>query len=114
MYTIERYQFGNIIISGSAYQSDIVIFPDHIQDHWWREKGHQLTLKDLENVIDYHPDVLYIGTGMYGLMRVDRLIINQLQEKCIKHIFFNKTNKICEEYNKEKTPNKIAALHLTC
>ncbi len=114
MNMIEKYQFGKIIINGLTYQSDILVFPDHVQDRWWREQGHHLTLPDLESVIDYHPDVLYIGTGMYGLMHVNRLVVKQLKERGIKNIFINNTKKICEEYNKEKSPNKVAALHLTC
>ena len=114
MNVIEKYQFGGITINSLTYQKDIIIFPDHVQDQWWREKGHFLEISDLENVINYRPDVLFIGTGMYGLMRVDDILLKELKEKGIKKILVGKTKKVCEEYNKETTIKKVAALHLTC
>jgi len=114
MNIIEKYQFGRITINGLTYQKDIIIFPDHVQDQWWREKGHFLKITDLESVIHYKPDALFIGTGMYGLMHIDDSFINQLKENGIKKILIDKTKKICEEYNKEQLTKKVAALHLTC
>ncbi len=114
MNIIEKYQFGKIIINNLSYQKDIIIFPDYVQDQWWREKGHFLKLSDLESVIDYRPDILFIGTGMYGLMHVGDDVIKRLQEKGIKKILVEKTKKACEEYNKEETNKKVAVLHLTC
>ncbi len=114
MNFIEKYKFGKITINGISYQKDIIIFPDYIQDQWWREEGHFLKISDLESVIHYKPYVLFIGTGMYGLMRVDDFVINKLKENGLKKVIVEKTKKACEEYNKEQTSKKVAALHLTC
>jgi hypothetical protein len=32
MNTIVKYQFGKIIINGSSYKTDVIVFPDHVQD----------------------------------------------------------------------------------
>ncbi len=114
MYTIEKYQFGKVIINGLTYRTDIIIFPNVIQDKWWREEGHLLTIHDLEDVINSKPDVLIIGTGKYGLMKIDNNLIEELKNLDIKKVIIEKTKKACDYYNKESTLNKVAALHLTC
>jgi hypothetical protein len=114
MNIIEKYQFGKIIINGSSYYTDVIIFPDFVQDNWWREKGHFLDISDLESVIKYKPDVLIIGTGMYGLMNIENILIQKLNEHGIKNIIVEKTKEACEIYNKETSLKKVAALHLTC
>jgi len=113
---IDNYQFGEIIINGISYHTDVIIFPDKIYDHWWRSKGHILDITDLELVIHYKykPDILFIGTGMYGLMRVDKNFIQKIKEFGINRIVAGKTKTICEHFNKEKSPKKVAALHLRC
>ena len=111
---IENCHFGEITISGISYSKDLIIFPDKIYDHWWRSKGHFLSIKDLGIVIHYKPDILFIGTGMYGLMKTDKNIIHQLKETGIKRINIGKTKIMCEHYNNEKSLKKVAALHLTC
>ena len=114
MNIIDKYQFGKIIVNGTTYQNDIIIFPDYVQDQWWRKKGHNLQISDLDSVINFKPEVLFIGTGMYGLMQVGDLVIKKLKDFGINKIFVDKTKKVCEEYNLEKVLQKIAALHLTC
>jgi len=32
---IESYKFGEIIINGKKYSSDLIIFEDYIYDSWW-------------------------------------------------------------------------------
>ena len=50
MNTIDSYQFGEIVISGKEYSSDVIIFPDRVIDNWWRETGHELCLEDITEV----------------------------------------------------------------
>ena len=114
MKIIEKYQFGKIMVSGSRFNTDLIIFPDHIQDNWRRREGHLLKITDLESVINYHPDVLIIGTGMYGLMKIDRDLIQLLKDFNIKRIIIEKTKKACLYYNNETLQKKVAALHLNC
>lgn len=114
MNIIKNCQFGKINIGEETYNSDILLFQDRVLDNWHREKGHLLNIKDLEDVIAFRPDILIIGNGMYGLMHVNNKIINILKEKGIKKVLVLRTKKACEEYNKEKSNKKAAALHITC
>jgi len=114
MNVIEKYQFGKIIINGSSYYSDVIVFPDFVQDNWWRGEGHFLKISDLESIIKYKPDVLIIGTGMYGLMNIENTLIQELNKYGIRNIIVEKTKEACEIYNNESCSKKVAALHLTC
>ena len=70
MNTIDSYRFGEIVINGKKYSSDVLIFPDRVRDNWWRKTGHELRLEDIAEVITENPEVLVVGTGASGLMKV--------------------------------------------
>ncbi len=112
---IEKYSFGSITINGKEYTKDVIVYPDTVFSPWWREEGHSLSLKDLKEVIDFNPDLLIIGTGAHGIMKVPEEIIKKLNEKSIKTIIA-KTGEAVELYNKKAQDNinVIACLHLTC
>jgi hypothetical protein len=113
--TIEKYNFGSIIIDANEYTKDVIIFPDKVLYPWWREEGHSLSLKDLEEVIKLNPTILIIGTGAYGVMNVPAETLKILKEKNIETITA-KTADAVELYNEyiQKKQNVIACLHLTC
>jgi len=111
---IEFYSFGQIIINGVQYTSDLIIYPNHINSNWWRKEGHNLYKEDLEDVIKEKPEIIIVGTGYYGLMKVNLELIEYLESININMII-NKTKDACLEYNNiYKDKKVIAALHLTC
>lgn len=111
---IEYYSFGKIIINGLQYNSDLIIYHNYIDSKWWRREGHKLYKEDLEKAINTKPEIIIVGTGYYGLMKVSTDLIEYL--KSIKiNIIALKTKDACQEYNKiYKDKQVIAALHLTC
>lgn len=112
---IENYNFGQILINGKKYNSDLIIFKDHIYDTWWRKEGHNLCIDDIREIINKKPDILIIGTGCYGLMKVPKELIENIKLSGIKQVIVKKTGEACTEYNKLYKKNKIiAAFHLTC
>ncbi len=111
---INTYNFGSITINNQKYTKDLIIYPDRITSGWQRKKGHFLTEDDIIEVIDYKPEVLIIGTGASGLMKVDDNLKEKLKSLGIKTII-NKTTEAVEEYNRiYKDKKVVAALHLTC
>ena len=58
MDTIDSYQFGEIVISGKKYLSDVIIFHDRVIDNWWRKTGHELCPDDITEVFEGNPEVL--------------------------------------------------------
>ena len=114
MNVIDSYRFGEITISGKKYSSDVVIFPDKIRDSWWRKTGHQLCMEDIAEVITENPEVLVVGIGASGLMKVLPEVEQATQAQGIKLIVAN-TDKACNTYNQLSHSHRlVAALHITC
>ena len=114
MNKIDSYHFGQIVIDGKSYSSDVIIFPDRVQDIWRRNKSHELTLEDIRGAINENPEVLIVGTGASGLMRVLPDVQKELEARDIK-LIMEPTNEACDIYNQLSHSQKVvAALHLTC
>ncbi|MHC4661426.1 MAG: Mth938-like domain-containing protein [Planctomycetota bacterium] len=114
MPQIESYSFGRIKVSGKAYSSDIIITPAGVIDNWWRKEGHSLHPKDLDAVIAAAPEILVIGCGVSGILKVPAKTRKWISEKGIELIDLP-TGEACDRYN-ELASKKIvvAGLHLTC
>lgn len=111
---IESYHFGQITINGNKYSRDVIIFPDHVEDGWWRREGHRLSLEDLQEVFEVKPEVLVIGTGYSGLMKVPQDVRDYVTTKNIELVVEN-TRRACQTYNRLCQSKKVlAAFHLTC
>ncbi|MHA1608893.1 MAG: MTH938/NDUFAF3 family protein [Candidatus Njordarchaeales archaeon] len=115
MPIIEDYEFGEIVIGGQKYRSDVIVFPDKVLDDWWRIEGHSLHKEDLFEILEYKPEILVIGTGYYGRMEVPLELIKELEEEGIRVIVADTKNavRIYNDYLK-KGAKVVAALHLTC
>ncbi len=112
--TIDSYQFGLIVVSGQKYISDVIIFPDRVSDNWWRKTGHQLCLKDIADIINEGLEVLIVGTGASGLMKVLPEVERSVKTQGIK-LIVEATDKACHTYNHIcHSQRVVAALHITC
>jgi len=109
---IEGYKFGKIKINGEVYTDDVILLGDEVKEGWWRKKGHQLSIEDLQEIIDYDPELLIIGTGSAGRLTVP----DSMKTKVDFKILFYPTEKACKVYNKKlsKHENIAGAFHLTC
>ena len=114
MNIIESYQFGLIVVNGKKYTSDVIILPDSVKDNWWRKTGHQLCLEDIVDVMTGNPEVLVVGTGASGLMKV-LPEVQQSAETQGMQLIAEPTDKACKIYNQLcHSQRAIAALHITC
>jgi len=111
---IDSYKFGVIIINGRRHSSDVIIHPDRVKDDWWRKEGHQLCIDDLEDVVEENPDVIVVGKGNPGLMKVLPETEDFVKSRGIK-LIVQSTEEACKTYNQLSSSQKvIALLHLTC
>ncbi len=115
MNIIEEYDFGRIRVSGKTFFRDLIVFPDEILPNWWRREGHNLCMDDLQAVLERKPEILVIGNGYSGVMRVPKDIIEKIEDMGIRVIVRN-TREAVKEYNRLAREGKrvAAALHLTC
>jgi len=102
------------MVDGSAYTSDVILYPDRIDDSWWREQGHELSTRDIAEIVAAEPKRLIVGTGQSGLMKV----LPETQKLCDDsgiELIVLPTSQACDRYNDEDDKDAtVAALHLTC
>jgi hypothetical protein len=111
---IDSYRFGEIVIDGKHYTSDVIVFPDRIKAGWWREEGHSLSLADLDEVLREPPEVLIIGLGADSRMDVPAETRRALERIGIR-VMAENTGAACQSYNHLRGKKTVvAALHLTC
>jgi len=112
---IDRYDFGHIDIEGRSYDADVIVFPDHVQERWWRQEGHRLAPEDLASVLAEKPEVLIVGTGYYGRLRVPEESLDALRNAGVS-VRIEKTGEAVAEFKRMQGEYAriVAALHLTC
>ena len=108
---IESYSFGKYIIDGKEHEYDIKIINNQVKK--WR--NHNMSKEDIIDLVEAKPELIIIGTGAYGVIKVSEDIKEYIKSKDI-HLIIEKTGRACEEYNKaEKKGIKVAAIfHGTC
>ncbi|MDH5754188.1 MAG: Mth938-like domain-containing protein [Candidatus Bathyarchaeota archaeon] len=114
---IDSYDFGVIVINGKRYTSDVIVFPERVIDGWWRREGHRLCVEDLKEIFkrEPKPEVLVVGTGYYGLVKVSPEVENALKSHGIE-LVAQPTREACQTFNELLKSNRRVAgtFHLTC
>ena len=112
---IDDYDFGWMVIDGQRYDQDLIIAGDKVIPNWWRQEGHSLALADLEAVLAVAPDLLVVGTGETGRMRIPRETREALGEKGIVLEAYD-TAAAINRFNQLTAAgrNVSGAFHLTC
>ena len=108
------YEFGRMNIDGREYTSDLTLFPDRVKGNWWRKEGHKLLKEDLVEIIEAKPEVLVVGTGYSGLVKIPKETENFVRSMGIE-LIAEPTEKAVRHYNElSKVKRVLAAFHLTC
>lgn len=112
---IDRYEFGRITIDGVEYTSDCLIVGDTVHRNWWRKQGHLLSPDDIRPILERKPDMLVVGCGASGMMKIDPATRRALEQSRIV-IDARDTRGAAERFNalSDEGANVAAALHLTC
>ena len=112
---IDSYSFGVIKIDGTEYTSDLIVLHKKIKADWWRKQGHSLVPDDLTDILEFKPDVLVVGKGASGMMKVPADTEKFIQDQGIE-LIAEKTSRACEIFNEkiEKSTKVAGAFHLTC
>jgi hypothetical protein len=111
---IDDYRFGHLVVDGQSYERDAIILPNRVLAGWWRKEGHALHREDLGAVFEARPEVLVVGQGAYGRMRVTAEASQSLESAGIE-VIAQPTEQACRTYNRLRVHRSTAAaLHLTC
>lgn len=112
---IERYSFGQIVIQGEMYTSDLLIVRGQVIPGWWRVSGHRVEPEDLTQVLAAEPEILVLGKGSPGMMKASDSLRSVLKEQNIE-LIEQDTAKAAKTFNRmlQKGKNVAAGFHLTC
>jgi hypothetical protein len=112
---IENYTFGNIIVDGVTYTSDIKIVRKTVVPNWWRQSGHRVGVADVSDVLDADPDILVLGKGEPGLMTSQKSLRDILYQHNIALIEENTTTAV-STFNRllKEGKNVAGGFHLSC
>lgn len=112
---IDSYSFGSMIINGQEYRSDIIVLPGSIVADWRRQNGHLLLFTDIEEYFEVLPNVLVVGTGRFGMMRVDQ-DLREIFRSQNKSVVAERTHAAWKTFNRylDAGISEVGAFHLTC
>ncbi|MCJ7568636.1 MAG: MTH938/NDUFAF3 family protein [Anaerolineales bacterium] len=111
---IQSYRFGRIVIDDAVYKRDVIIFPDRVQSDWERIDGHNLALEDIVEALEDDPEVIIVGRGVFGRLKVSNDVRDLITELGIGLLIF-RTEGACKAYNEmRKRQRVIAVLHISC
>lgn len=112
---IEEYHFGFIKISEKEFSHDVQVFWDGEIKKWWRKEGHKVFVEDLKEALEKNPQAIVVGTGAFGVCKVDKSCEIFLKQREIE-FFFQKTSEAVKIFNQLlKEGKKVVGLfHLTC
>lgn len=115
MRLVNSYNFGEIVVDGRRYFRDLILSPDKVKSGWWRREGHKLSVEDLEDALKEEPEILVVGTGYAGLMKVPNEVRDHVKSLGIE-LIVQRTQEACRTYNKLVQSGRriVTALHLTC
>ena len=112
---ITSYQFGSITIDGKRYDFDVKIVGGKVVPDWWRSQGHLLQVEDITDILAERPEVLVVGQGASGNMRLAADVEETLAKYSIRLIAENSGHAVDELNRLSKEGVSVAgAFHLTC
>lgn len=112
---IDKFSFGTITVNGQTYNSDIKIIKGDVVQDWWRTSGHTVDVDDVHDILQTKPDILVIGRGAPGYMRVT----GALREYAANHgceLIEEKTTTAIDTFNRfvKEGKNVAGGFHVGC
>ena len=112
--TIDGYRFGQMTVDGTTHTQDLILLPERVVENWRRGESHRLDTNDLQAVFDAGPEVLVVGTGAYGRVKIPAETRRALETAGIE-LQAARTGEAWRRYNGLRGQRRTAAaFHLTC
>lgn len=119
---IEAFEWGRFVIIGEIHSADgegvgkdICIIDGEVTP-WEARHGHRLDPNMVEPVLGLGIDILVIGNGVYGRIKVRNKTLKKIRDDGVEEILVEKTPDACKSYNQFYHQGKRVALlaHGTC
>ncbi len=113
MVSIESTSFGEIVIGGKTYYSDMIVWWDGRMEY--REKSHLVTVEEMASLLKGKPQAIVLGTGQHGAVK----LLPKAEELAYQagvEIFQETSPKAIEIFNGLVAQGKkaVAVIHTTC
>jgi len=107
---INKTSFKSITIDSKTYDHDVWVFADgSIKE---RNRNHEFTIEEFQIITRDNPEILIIGTGQYGVVKIREEVFKAAKKRGIE-LVIDKTPVAIEKFNQEKR-KKAASIHTTC
>ena len=112
MPKIDNAYFGSVSIDGRKYNYDLIVSWDgEIAE---KDRKHNISKSELTDILMKEPDVVIVGTGFAGNVKIDPDAEVLAKVEGVELIPLP-TQKAVEEFNKLSRRKKaVAVLHITC
>ncbi len=113
MVNIQFVKFGEVMVDGKVYYSDMMV--------WWDgekemvPKSHVLGMKAFSMLLRKNPDIVVVGTGQQGCVKISDDVRDMARKGGIK-IFEDTSAKAADLFNGfvATKKNVVAFIHTTC
>ena len=115
MVNIDSTEFGSIVIDGKTYESDVIVSYAGKIKEVRSESRHLISQKEFLEMIFERPEIIVIGTGVSGLMKISPEVLRFAKEKNVK-IVSMLTSQAIEKFNQlvQAGEKVVAYMHVTC
>lgn len=118
----EEYRFGMVKFGNEKYQHDIVVYVNgkiekRDKNPSRRKYGtsHVLCAEEIQDLLDEEPEVLVVGSGQSGILRVGEDARKLLSVKNVELVDLPTQKAIVKFNNLKDMGRKVAAvIHVTC
>jgi len=113
MVRIDSTSFGEVVVDGKTYYSDVTVWWDGIVE--FRDKLHVFSMKEFTKIMVRKPESIVIGTGQHGVVKVPDEV-EEAAEKNKVDLFIETSPKAVQIFNSFLTEGKkvVAVIHSTC
>lgn len=113
MVSIDFVKFGEIMVDGNVYYSDMIVWWDGEKE--FVPKDHILDMEIFCMLLRKKPDIVVVGTGQQGMVRISDEVRHVAKDKGIK-IFEETSAKAADIFNAmiAASKNVVAYIHTTC
>jgi len=112
MPKINSFQFGSLTVDNKRYDNDIIISWDGELTE--RDSSHTVSKSELIDLLAKGPEMIIIGTGVAGNVKIDKDAENFLKTKNVEVITKITPEAIKEFNNISKKKKTIAVIHVKC
>lgn len=104
-----------MVVDGTTHSADLKIIGSRVVAGWWRKSGHAVEVSDVADILVVRPEVLVIGQGKPGLMKVAESLRKELALLGID-LIEEPTAGAVQTFNRLRAEGRevAAGFHLTC